>query len=64
MPGGPAGLVHQGFLEQLQAALPVIDDYISMRRPKQIFVTGHSLGGALATLFAGMLSHRAVTARR
>jgi len=45
-------LVHSGFLEVYNTYMPVIDETIRARDPQHIFITGHSLGGAVATLMA------------
>jgi hypothetical protein len=45
------GVVHKGFYDALQVFWPKIQEYITaMKTPKPIYVTGHSLGGAMAIL--------------
>ncbi|MBD0381968.1 lipase family protein [Paenibacillus sedimenti] len=47
------GLVHRGFLDIYRSARKRILDALSKLSPqKQLYITGHSLGGALATLCA------------
>jgi GTP-binding protein EngB required for normal cell division len=46
------GMVHPGFAWLLEKFLPDIQDIINNSNAKQICLTGHSLGGALATLAA------------
>jgi GTP-binding protein EngB required for normal cell division len=47
-----AGVVHPGFALLLEEFLPYIKTVIEKTNPKSICLTGHSLGGALATLAA------------
>ncbi|MGA1797182.1 lipase family protein [Sphingomonas sp. 4RDLI-65] len=47
-----AGRVHRGFNDALLGLLPQVDRWIADRRIVQLTVTGHSLGAAMATLFA------------
>ncbi|MFM7365811.1 MAG: lipase family protein [Cuspidothrix sp.] len=47
-----AGMVHPGFAWLLEEFLPDIENVIKNSNAKQICLTGHSLGGALATLAA------------
>lgn len=58
VPGIP-GSLHFGFATQLQAALPVVNEYVRSRCPAgfSIYTTGHSLGGALATMYASYVKH-------
>jgi hypothetical protein len=46
------GRVHTGFHEGFLALLPHVKTSIDNRRGQRIWFSGHSLGGALATLFA------------
>lgn len=51
------GLVHQGFLDIYQSARKQIVTAMSKLSPqKQLYLTGHSLGGSLATLCAADLA--------
>ncbi|KPK24015.1 MAG: hypothetical protein AMK69_16800 [Nitrospira bacterium SG8_3] len=49
---GPYGKVHRGFLQALQAVWPEIQKIINkwQTQAQSLWVTGHSLGAALATL--------------
>jgi len=55
-PGFPGLEVHEGFLSAYQAVQPTILSYVSILRKKYpnfpVYVTGHSLGGALSVLCA------------
>jgi triacylglycerol lipase len=54
--GGPAGRVHEGFLVALSFVWREIWQYVKeQRRGRAIWVTGHSLGAALATLAVAKL---------
>lgn len=49
--GGPGGYVHEGFLTGLSYVWRDIWSYLhTQRKGRTLWVTGHSLGGALATL--------------
>lgn len=50
------GRVHAGFLESLNNLLPQIDDRLDITSDKQIYITGHSKGGALAFLAAHLFA--------
>ena len=50
------GKVHQGFLDALRSVRSQVDRYLPCGAGLPIFITGHSLGGALATLGAAHLS--------
>lgn len=57
--GRSGGKVHRGFSESLNEMLPAIRERIGaliQEKPeRQLWITGHSLGGALATLAADVL---------
>ncbi len=53
----PFGRVHRGFLWALLAAWPEIESAIPVTADTRIHFTGHSLGGALATLAAALFVH-------
>ncbi|MGK7908827.1 MAG: Mbeg1-like protein [Synechococcus sp.] len=48
--------VHEGFLKATQKVQKDINDYLGRQQPKEVYFTGHSLGGALAVLSAVNLS--------
>jgi triacylglycerol lipase len=58
-PGRAGGQVHQGFADSLQEMLPELSARIAALRAggpaRRLWLTGHSLGGALATLAADLL---------
>lgn len=62
---GPAGAVHAGFLNYTGQALNHVSDMLRQRDPgKPVIFTGHSLGGAAATLAAAiMIVERRITNR-
>ena len=57
-----SGKVHQGFLEAFRSVREEVDRYMPCAEGLPIFITGHSLGGALATLGAAHLSGRGLAA--
>jgi triacylglycerol lipase len=62
--GGPLGKVHEGFAAGLNAVwldlLQALRDLQSVQtRPRSLWFTGHSLGGALATLAVAKMIERA-----
>jgi hypothetical protein len=52
--------VHSGFLDQYRALEPKILQFVNLNRSAfdTIICCGHSLGGALATISAGVLAHK------
>jgi len=50
------GKVHSGFQEEINEVYPAICKELknnsSLKKPKTIYITGHSLGGAMATILA------------
>ena len=54
--------VHSGFLRQYIELRSRILDHISMRQYEHVVISGHSLGGALATLCAVDVAHNISTA--
>ena len=60
LPNRGVPLVHWGFLQQYQSILPEIRQYLNTYPDiKHVVCTGHSLGGALATLAVVDLASRA-----
>jgi len=55
------GKVHQGFNDAYELVANEIQDVLDSKpfNSKPLFITGHSLGGALATIAAKRLSHQA-----
>jgi len=51
------GLVHSGFKDELDKLWPVVLDYMRENTDKKLYITGHSLGGAMATIAAGRALH-------
>ena len=58
-PGRAGGRVHQGFADSLNELLPALSERVAALRSdnprRKLWLTGHSLGGALATLAADRL---------
>ena len=56
---GPAGRVHKGFFKAYQSIEdPLIEALSHLQENKTLIITGHSLGGALATIAARELESR------
>lgn len=58
----PTEKVHQGFRDAFRSVMDQLDRYPPYAKGLPIFVTGHSQGGALATLGAAHLSGRGLAA--
>jgi len=53
------GLVHKGFADALESVWSQVEDYVGqLHRSQQVWVCGHSLGGALATLASQRLKRQ------
>jgi len=48
----PTGFVHRGFRDALNEVWSNVADWLKNQKKEHVFFTGHSLGGALATLAA------------
>ena len=55
---GPCVSVHQGFLNRFRILLPIVRDVISMTHPSRVVFVGHSMGAAVAILFALEFRHK------
>ena len=57
---GLEGYFHRGFATQAQTIMknPGFGDFIDKAKSKKLFVTGHSLGGAVATILAAYLKEQ------
>ena len=56
LPSG-AGKVHQGFYDSMNSMLPAIEVWIAANPGLNLAVCGHSLGGAMAILYALVSNH-------
>jgi triacylglycerol lipase len=61
-PSDTEGMVHAGFYDYLERIWEHAEAYCSTpaRKKKELYICGHSLGGAMATLAASRLSDRVV----
>ena len=50
--------VHTGFFKQFEKTRPSLDRYIGPDKKRPLYVTGHSLGGAVATIASAYLSQK------
>ena len=48
----PTGFVHRGFRDALNEVWDDVSKWLTAQKKEDVFFTGHSLGGALATLAA------------
>ena len=55
-----AGEVHPGYLHHLSRIRFKVAQILALHKDKQIVLTGHSLGGAIATLYAAFADHHAL----
>ena len=55
---GPSVFVHQGFLNRFRFLLPIVRDVISTTHPSRVVFVGHSMGAAIAILFALEYRHK------
>ena len=55
---GCVGRVHKGFLTAFTSVVKVINDAVQKAPDLPVILTGHSLGGALATLAAAFIRHK------
>ena len=54
---GGEGWVHSGFQGEVDKLFPTVLQCIPKQTNKKIYITGHSLGGAMATVCASRLEH-------
>ena len=47
--------IHSGFLDYYKQAEKQVEEYLNETKPKRIVLSGHSMGGAVATIAAYML---------
>ena len=55
---GKLGCVHQGFYDAIESLWPEIQPHIPQETNHSLWLTGHSLGGALALLAAAKIAHQ------
>jgi triacylglycerol lipase len=58
--GHPCGRVHEGFHEAFESVWENVKQFIEKQKigvSRKVWLTGHSLGGALATLCAAKIAH-------
>ena len=54
--GRGKGEVHSGFKGELDKLWPPVETLLSQHKDKKLYITGHSLGGAMATLAASRIT--------
>ncbi len=61
-PSETEGMVHAGFYDYLERIWDTVENHINYgkREEKELYICGHSLGGAMATLASSRLSDRVV----
>lgn len=52
------GLVHNGFQEEVNKVWPEIEKTLKKLGERELYITGHSLGGAMATIATSRLSDK------
>jgi len=52
------GWVHEGFRREARKLLPLVIDWVQNNRGKDVYITGHSLGAAMATYITQELEYR------
>ena len=55
---GPCVSIHQGFLNRFRYLLPIVKEVISSTQPSRVVFVGHSMGAAIAILFALEYRHK------
>ena len=54
--GRGKGEVHSGFKGELDKVWPPVESMLNQHKDKKLYITGHSLGGAMATLAASRIT--------
>ena len=54
------GRVHAGFKDEAVKLMPLVDKFVKKHSDKKIYVTGHSLGAAIATIVTTRLERKPV----
>lgn len=54
----PHGAIHRGFFDAYETLQPQLEQILAQQKPETVWITGHSLGGALAVVCAYDLAEK------